>query len=103
MERLPSDERGIEKLIAEQLTAMGIQASYGDAAAEDGAFDAIITYQDKWFWDITMYMLELRVQVLNPQTRFVLASGFTYRTSLARKSPPEMVKEVLNEIFKPAK
>lgn len=100
VQKLPADGRGVEKLIAEELIRMGYEASYGSELPEGIAVDALVTYQDKWMWDITMYMIELRVQVLNPDTRFVLASGHSYRTSLARKSPPEMVKEVLGEIFK---
>ena len=100
VQKLPADGRGVEKLIAEELTRMGFKASYGPELPADQTFDAMVTYQDKWMWDITMYMIELRIQVLNPESRFVMASGQSFRTSLARKSPPEMVKEVLSEIFK---
>lgn len=99
VKKLPADGRGVEKLIAQELNRMGYQATYGPIVPTDSNFDAIVEYQDKWMWDITMYMLELRVQVLNPKTRFTMASGQSYRTSLVRKSPPEMVKEVLSEIF----
>ncbi len=99
VERLPADDRGVEKLIAEELARMGIQAASGDAMPADQDYDILVTYRDKWMWDITMYMIELRVQILKPDTRFVMASGYTFRTSLARKSPEEMVTEVMGEIF----
>lgn len=100
VQRLPADERGVQKLIADRLNLMGKQSSYGDAEAPPEAVDAIVTYQDKWTWDITMYMLQLNVQVRDGQTRSVLASGSSMRPSLERKSPEGMVEEVLTEIFK---
>jgi hypothetical protein len=51
-------------------------------------------------WDITMYMLELNVEIRDPRTDYILATGKSSRTSLARKSPEEMVEEVIGEIFK---
>lgn len=48
-----------------------------------------------------MYMIELNVQVRRPTTEVAMATGHSLRTSMARKSPPEMVAEVLDDIFKP--
>ena len=100
VQKLAADERGIEQLIANQLTRMGFIAASGASETPSSAADAIVTYQDKWMWDITMYMLQLSVQIRDGQTRMVLADGQSMHTSLVRKSPEEMVKEVLTEIFK---
>ncbi|TGD72657.1 hypothetical protein E4634_14140 [Mangrovimicrobium sediminis] len=98
--KLPADERGIDGLIADRLGTMGYQVEHGDTAPAPDAVDALVTYQDQWMWDITMYMLTLRVQLRDPDTDYVLASGQVHRTSLARRPPEEMVEEVLSEIFK---
>lgn len=100
VKKLAADERGIEKLIAQELNRMGYQAVYGSDLPANRNFDAIIEYQDKWTWDLTMYMIELRVQILDPINSYTMASGESYRTSIVRKTPSEMVKEVLTEIFK---
>jgi len=100
VQKLPADERGIERLIAERLTQMGFLAVSGSDATPSSPVDAIVTYQDKWMWDLTMYMIELSVQLREPQSRSVLATGHSMRTSLVRKSPEGMVEEVLAEIFK---
>ena len=97
--KLPADGRGIERLIANELAAMGKRASYGPEQRPAYAVDAIVTYQDRWMWDITMYMLELSIQIRDPNNDVQLASGHSMRTSLVRKSPEEMVKEVLTQIF----
>jgi len=62
--------------------------------------DAVVTYQDRWMWDITMYMLKLDVQVHDGNSGAVIASAQAVRPSLQRKSPEGMVQEVLGEIFK---
>jgi len=98
--KFASDERGIEKIIASELNAMGKNATSGINPRTTTPVDAVVTYEDKWAWDLTMYMLELNVDLRDPETNYKFATGRTYRTSLARKSPEEMVKEVLGEIFK---
>jgi hypothetical protein len=97
--RLPADERGVEKLIADRLNTMGYKATSGEKSATPETAEAIVTYQDKWMWDITMYMIELNIQIRQPKTDVALATGHSLRTSLARKSPAEMVNEVLTDIF----
>lgn len=98
--RLEKDERGIEKLIADRLNLMGKSATSGERSAIPANVDAIVTYQDKWMWDLTMYMIELSVQIRAPKTEMALATGHSLRSSLVRKSPPEMVEEVLKDVFK---
>ena len=98
--KLPADGRGVERLIAARLNMMGYKATSGPSEKPPGPVDAIVTYQDKWMWDITMYMVQLDVQVRDPQTDMVLASGRSWRPSLQRKTPEGMVQEVLENVFK---
>ena len=95
------DEHSTEKLLADNLRKRGYQVTEGAQAA--GSPDAVVTYVDKWFWDITMYMLELTVQIRDPKTDYPLATGYSVHTSLTRKSPAEMVDEVIGNIMKEGK
>lgn len=96
----PNDKRGIEKIISDNLMARGFSARSGPETAAPGAgVDAVVTYVDRWMWDITMYMIELTLTVRNPANNFPLATANSFHTSLTRKSPPEMVDEVLTNIF----
>jgi hypothetical protein len=95
------DEHGTDKLIADNLKARGYQVSVGDEPT--GSVDAMVTYVDKWFWDITMYMLELTIQIRDPKTDYPLATGYSMHTSLTRLAPPAMVDEVLGNIIKEGK
>jgi hypothetical protein len=99
VQKSPTDNRGLEKKIAGKLNELGFQATYGIDSPPKGTVDAIVTYKDKWMWDITMYMLELNIELHNPDSNYIFATGESYRTSLVRKSPDEMVDEVLRKIF----
>ena len=101
--RLPPDNRGINQLIRDDLATRGLEATTGPESARPHAPDVIVTYEDRWMWDITMYMLSLNITFRHPETNTLLASGQSYRPSLERKEPHEMVKEVLDEIFKTGK
>lgn len=97
--RLPADHRGIQKLISARLRQLGYQSTWGDARTPASPVDAIVTYQDRWMWDITMYMIRLDVQVRDSKTGAILAYGEVMRPSLQRKSPEGMVEQTLGEIF----
>lgn len=97
--RLPADDRGIQKLIAGRLRQLGYQSTWGDSRKPPTPVDAIVTYQDRWMWDITMYMIRLDVQVRDGRTGAILAYGEVMRPSLQRKSPQGMVEQTLGEIF----
>jgi hypothetical protein len=96
---LPADTRGVNQMIADELNSRGFTATTGEAVNVPADVDAVITYQDKWMWDITMYMIQLDIQFRKPVSDVPMATGSSMRTSLARKSPPNMIKEVLDQIF----
>ena len=97
------DDRNIDELMKTQLNKMGYTATNGPEMPLPYKSDAVLTYVDKWMWDITMYMLELTVHLRSPETNASLAVGNSMHTSLSRKSPEAMVEEVLGNIFKNAK
>lgn len=98
VKKLEGEDGSVRRLIADNLRARGYAVATDGQAPEK--VDAVVTYVDKWMWDITMYLLELTITIRDPQTDYPLANGNSYHTSLTRKSPPEMVDEVLGNIFK---
>lgn len=92
------ESRDTDVLIVEKLRSKGYDVTTGDRPASN--VDALVTYVDKWMWDITMYMLELTVTIRDPKTSYPLASGNSFHTSLTRLSPKEMVNEVIENIIK---
>jgi hypothetical protein len=97
VKKLAADGRGINVIIADKLRKRGLTVTTGPTGPE--GIDAVVTYADKWMWDITMYMLELTVTIRDPKTDYPLATGNSYHTSLTRKSPQEMVDEVIENIY----
>jgi hypothetical protein len=97
--KFPPDERGIEKKIASKLNELGFVATSGVSQNPTGPVDAVVSYEDRWMWDITMYMLEIDIKLHDPETDFIFASGSSYRTSLVRESPEEMIEEVFRDMF----
>ncbi|BEP63542.1 hypothetical protein GmRootV213_40960 [Variovorax sp. V213] len=96
--KLEGEDGTIQKLIASNLRKRGYEVS--EDAKSPEKVDAVVTYVDKWMWDITMYLIELTVTVREPKSDFPLATGNSLHSSLTRLSPPEMVDEVVGNIFK---
>lgn len=94
------DDRGIQEVIAAALRKRGLQATSGSEGDAPKDAQVIVTYEDKWMWDMTMYMIELSIYFREPQTGRLLAMGTSHHTSLSRRSPEEMAAEVLANIFK---
>lgn len=61
--------------------------------------DVAVTYIDRWQWDLTLYMIDLTINVRDPQSGFPMAVGNSHHTSLTRKAPSDMVEEVLDNVF----
>jgi hypothetical protein len=97
------DERDIGSMVAEGLRARGFEASVGAPMAEPGSRTRmIVRYEDHWQWDMSMYLIVLRIDFRDPKTDELLASGQSYRTSGARMPPQEMVDEILAHLLGPA-
>jgi hypothetical protein len=102
LKKQAEDNTSTNVLIADRLRSKGVTVTIGDNAPSSGV-DGVVTYVEKWMWDITMYMIELTVTVRDPKTDFPMASGNSYHTSLTRLSPKEMSNEVIDNIYKNAK
>jgi hypothetical protein len=94
----PKDKNQVNQLIAENLRSRGITATTG-ASPSPNNVDAVITYIDRWMWDITMYLLQLTVTVSDPKTNAQLATATSLHGSLTRLSPAEMVNETISNIY----
>lgn len=86
-------------IIKDNLEKRGYTVTTGPERLPPYQADAVVTYVDKWMWDITMYMLELTITFRDPTNNTPLAVGNSLHSSLTRKSAEEMVDEVLTNIF----
>lgn len=93
------EDENTHELIKKNLTKRGYAVTTGPETSPPYKSDAVITYVDKWMWDITMYMLELSITFRDPANGFPMVVGNSMHASLTRKSPEEMVDEVLTNMF----
>lgn len=98
VKKFPSDNSGVYEQIADKLRSKGVTVTTGTEVPPNN-IDAVVTYVDRWMWDITMYMLELTITIRDPKTEAQMAIGNSLHTSLTRKSQTEMVDEVVNSIY----
>lgn len=96
---LEGDDRGLHDVIRDELISLGFSAESGNIDNAPAEVDAIVTYEDRWFWDITNYLIQLNIEIRDSKTMYPLAVGESVRTSMARKSPEEMAREILIGIF----
>jgi hypothetical protein len=96
----PKDKQQINSMIANRLKRAGFEATAGmDVSDAPADVDAIVTYEDHWQWDMSNYLIVLRIDFRDPKTQELLASGQSYRTSLDRKPPAFMVDEIITAMF----
>jgi hypothetical protein len=93
------DDHAVDETLKTTLTKRGFSVTAGPEMPPPYPADATVTYVDKWMWDITMYMLELRVTMRDAKSDFPLATADSMHTSLTRKSQAEMVDEAVTNLL----
>jgi hypothetical protein len=96
---LPTGRARDQPPISDDIATRGYEVTTGPEAMMPPDTDVLVTYWDKWMWDITMYMIELDITLHDADTGDPLAVGNSMHASLTRLSPEEMIKEVLDNIF----
>jgi len=99
VERFEPDQRHLNQTIADKIAIRGYKATAGETGDAPANTTVLVTYIDKWQWDITNYLIELTVTFRDPVSGTAIASGNSYHTSLSRLSPEEMIDEVLTNII----
>lgn len=101
VEHFLTDNHRIDEAIVADLKARGYEASSGPLTMlPERGIDAIITYEDRWAWDFNSYLIELRLEVRANFTNQPLAHGHYHQASALTKSPQEVVKQILDPLFK---
>ena len=95
-----TDNHRIDQAIVADLKARGYEASCGPLTLLPDNTQAIITYEDRWAWDFNNYLIELRLEMRENFTGKPLATGHYHQASALTKSPPEVVRQILDPLFK---
>lgn len=92
------DPRDIHLDIQEELRAYGVTVDAGKGPPT-GEYDAIVTYLDRYVWDMTMYCIQLTVYILDTETGYITATGWSWRPSTVRKTPKGHARLIFSELF----
>jgi hypothetical protein len=95
------DRRGIDEMIAYEIRSRGFAVDSGFESERPAEFDVLVEYEDRWQWDISNYLLFLRIDLRDPETNVLLATGSSYQTSGARLPEREVVAKVISGMFGP--
>lgn len=96
------DDRRSEELqilILQNLVSRGYQLVDTCAVGNDVGEEALLSYAADWHWDMTHYLVELRVALYEPNDRTLIAQAHSYQTSLVRRSMQLIVDRALAQLF----
>lgn len=94
-----NDSRGLDRMIADEIRSRGFEAESGVAGARPSGSDVLVVSEDRWMWDMSNYLIFLRIDLRDPETNVLLATGSSYQTSFARKPENEVVATIIAGMF----
>ena len=100
VEQSEKDSRNLSELIAARMQARGLNAKAGPAAPPEANY--VVTYVDRWAWDMRMYLRDMRIEVRDAKDRSIVGFGDSSQSSLAAmgKSFGDVIDIALDELFK---
>lgn len=98
VEQPRDDQRQLGQLIADNLSARGMVATAGPEDSAPAKSTILVTYEARWSWDITTFLIEMTITLRNSTTRDAFAIGSSYHTSMSRLNPVEMVDEIISNL-----
>ena len=93
------DQRRLDRIIASELGKRGLTATSGFSADRPEHLDVLVIYEDRWQWDMSNYLIHMRIDLRSPTTNELLAMGSAYQTSWARKGPDTVIARILTGMF----
>src|SRR5215218_7107211 len=93
------DGSDLHQPIEQELMRLGYSASSGAESSMPYGTSALVTFDFKWQWDMTMYLIEYEISFKDPATKQLVAYGKSYRPSLQRKEPAVMAAEIPKAMF----
>jgi len=94
-----ADKRRLDKIIANEMNNKGFHTLSGYKKDRPKDFDILIIYDDRWQWDITNYLIHMRIDLRSPTTNVLLGTGSSYQSSAARKNEDLIIKNIISGMF----
>lgn len=99
VESAANDSNHLDVLIAQELGRLGYDATSGVRTLRPDNAELVITYDSQWEWDFRTYLISLNVSVRGAEAGQLLGSGRIFHPGVTKKSPAEMVHEVITKLF----
>ncbi|MFT3784455.1 MAG: hypothetical protein QM790_20785 [Nibricoccus sp.] len=96
-----SDGKNLHVTIADELKLMGYNATSGYLTMMPKDADALVSFQSRWTWDFTTYLIELNIQIRDPISGKIIASAGYHRPAIAGTSTEELIRKTLTSILTP--
>ncbi len=77
-----SDTRNLEEVIANALRLRGLEASGGQQNARPADFDFLVTYVDRWSWDMRTFLMKITINVEDATSGQIVATSESHQDSL---------------------
>lgn len=100
VERSPKDGRDLASIIVERMKARGLEASTGATPPASATY--VVSYIDKWQWDMRMYLWDMRIEVRDAKDHSIIGYGESSQSSLKAmgKSFADIIDASLDQLFK---
>jgi len=94
-----SDGKNLHLAIAEELRNMGYKTTSGYLTMMPREADTLVSFQSRWTWDFTNYLIELNIQVRDPYSGKIIASAGYHRPAIGGTSTDALIRMTLSKIF----
>ena len=96
VEHQPKDPRHLDLQIGEALAARGVTVT---PRREEAAY--VVTYEDRWSWDMRPFLRDLKIEVRDAKTGMVVGMGRSKQDSLSAmgKSFRDVIDRAIGAMF----
>ncbi len=104
VERHERDQRNLALPIADAMRERGLSVTSGSPSERPEQIEFLVTYEDRWSWDMRMYLTSLRISVRDPETQAILGYGESSQDSLSAMGDTfdDVIERALGELLIPA-
>jgi hypothetical protein len=95
------DDHHLDEMLVDELHRLGREVTSGPLTLLPENADAVLTYTDRWEWDFKNYLIEMSLELRTARTNKKLADGHFFQPTPKPKPPTEVVRELLEPLFKP--
>lgn len=94
-----NDNHGLDHQIALALQSHGLKAEVGPLTMMPEETQAIVTYDDRWTWDFSDHLVDLRISLRDTRSEQDFASA-SFRAKIpVHKPTPDIVAQVVAELL----